>query len=104
MVPSLANDKKPTDAVIRENNLIDRSNLSQYQKRQYLYRKYLSQQMVLICNTLPKLLETERHSYQTKKAKKVLSRLAAKMMKNYGVSLSLPAPVFYEIKLIQHFD
>ena len=31
-------------------------------------------------------------------------RLAAKMMKNYGVSLSLPAPTFHEIKLIQHFD
>ena len=68
MVPSLLNDNRPTTAVIRQhkrtNQIISMSKVTVFLLTIVVFSK-----MVPIWNTLPNNLKTERHSYQTIKAK-----------------------------------
>ena len=68
MVPSSMNDNRPTTAVIGEHKRTNQIYLNVKSDSIFIDNSFFSK-MVPIWNTLPSNLKTERHSYQTIKAK-----------------------------------
>ena len=68
MDPSLRNDNRPTTAVIREHKRTDQIYPNIKGDSIFIENSFFSK-VVPMRNTLPKNVKTERHSYQTIKAK-----------------------------------
>ena len=84
MVPSLTNDNRPTTAVFREHKRTDQIYLDIKRNSIFIENSFFNK-VIPIWNNLPKNLRTERHSYQTIKAK--MKRLFLEKFRN---ELNLP--------------